>query len=81
MYTPENEAARPEMARAEDKAAEAGNLKGNDKSPASKLIAEADEIAKSIPFMLTYKNKQAAGALVLNLWLQALLAKRTEKNA
>jgi len=48
----------------------------NNAAPASKLIAEADQIAMSIPFMMTTESKRAAGGRVLKLWLQALAARR-----
>jgi len=51
----------------------------NNAAPASKLIAEADQIATSIPFMMTIKRKHVAGGRVLKLWLQALAARRQEQ--
>lgn len=76
MYTPENEAARPELARAADEAIEAGNLEGNDTKPASKLFAEADAIAASIPYVMTRERKRATLSCLFGVWLSALAASR-----
>ncbi|WP_157651335.1 hypothetical protein [Dechloromonas denitrificans] len=78
MYTPEKETARPEHERAEEKAAEAGNLKGHSTTPASKLFAEADSIISTFPSIMTRKGRHKAERLVLFTFLAALAAGRQE---
>lgn len=79
MYTPENEAARPEFERAADEAAEATNLNGEHTKSASILFAEADRIIATFPGILTWKTKHKAQSDVLRLFLAALVAGQLER--
>jgi hypothetical protein len=80
MYTPEKETARPDQERAVNEAMEAGNLKCNGTTLASrKLFAEAGAIGASISFMMTRKHKHEAGSRVLGILLAALAAGRQER--
>lgn len=63
---------QPGQAWGVDEASEDGNLNDNVKAPASKLIAEANATAASIPSMTGRPARRAAASRVLGLWLQAL---------
>lgn len=79
MNTPPNETPRHE-ARGVARACENTDA-GNNTSPASKLIAEADAIAASIPFMMTRERKHSTASSLLKLWLRALAVSRGEEQA
>lgn len=79
MNTPPNETPR-HVARGVARACENTDA-GNNTSPASKLIAEADAIAASIPFMMTRERKHSTASSLLNLWLRALAVSRGEEQA
>lgn len=79
MNTPPNETPRHE-ARGVARACENTDA-GNNTSPASKLIAEADAIAASIPFMMTRERKHSTASRLLKLWLRALAVSRGEEQA
>lgn len=63
---------QPGQAWGADESNEAGSLNGNVKAPASKLIAEADAIAASIPSLTGEQARRAAASRILRLWLQVL---------
>ena len=80
MYTPENEAARPELARAANETTEADNLEGNDTQTATKqLFAEADAVAVCVPYLVTRERKRATVVCLCGMWLKALAAAREEQ--
>jgi len=76
MFTPENKTPRTGKALGADEASEATNLNGHDSKMASKLFAEADAIAASIPLMMTRERKHTTACRLLNLWLKALALSR-----
>jgi len=73
MFTPKTETPRPGRALGDW---QSRNDAANHAAPASKLIAEADAVAASIPYMVTRECKRSAVDRFLDLWLQALAAGR-----